>query len=146
MDKGLGTAGSAAVTEAISEMSKNRTLFAEKFTLETPLKPEVIHGLQNLEDVFAHYKPAIQMLFETNEGLKKTETIKFLSMDDFGIGGITKQSGFLRQVTAKRQEYMKLAHLAESDVNLKNTLNSTESKQALLQWIEGAIKELKNIK
>lgn len=146
MNKGLGTTGSMAVTEAISEMSKNRTLFAEKFTQETSVKPEVVHGLQNIEDVFAHYQPAVQVAFETEEGFKRTETIKFQSVDDFGIEGITKQSGFLKQVNARRQEYQKLAHLAASDAHLKNTLDNPEVKNALLQWIEQAIKELKNIK
>ena len=146
MDKGTGITGNTAVTEAISEMSKNRTLFAEKFTQEISLKPEVVHGLQTVEDVFAHYQPAVQVAFETGEGLKRTETIRFQSVEDFSTEGITKQSGFLKQVNARRKEYLELAHLAASDDGLANTFNSPAAKQALLQWIEEAIKELRNIK
>ena len=53
--------------EAIIEISHNRTLFAEKLTQQTPVKPEIVQGLTSVEDVFENYKPAVPVTFHAEQ-------------------------------------------------------------------------------
>ena len=41
-------------SEAIVDIPENRTLLVEKLTDEEPVNPEVVDGLNTVEDVFAH--------------------------------------------------------------------------------------------
>ncbi len=142
----MGTTRSTAITEEISEMSTNRTLFAEKFTSDSPVRPEVVHGLQRMEDVFEYYQPEVDVIFEEAEGFLRRETIRFRSVEDFSAKKMMEQCSFLKQVASRQQEYLKLAHLAALDTELTQTLSNNEARNALLNWIESAIKEIKNIK
>ena len=54
--------------EAISDIPLNRTLFVEKLTSDPAYKPEVVHDLKNINEVFQHYQPEVEMEFETEEG------------------------------------------------------------------------------
>lgn len=133
-------------TESIYEMSKNKTLFAEKLTLETPLKPQVVHNLPNVEAVFKYYQPTANLLFETEEGQSSSETIKFHAVEDFSVEAIVQKSSVLKTIVFQKETYFKLAHLIASDENLQHILNSAEEKQVLLQWLSQAINDLKNLK
>ena len=39
-------------SEAFADIPQNRTIMAEKLTKDAPVKPEVAHGLQTIDDVF----------------------------------------------------------------------------------------------
>ena len=40
----------------------------EKLTSDPAYKPEVVHDLKNIDEVFQHYQPEVEMEFETEEG------------------------------------------------------------------------------
>ena len=64
MSDNYGIGGNEVKTdasEAFADIPQNRTLMAEKLTKDAPVKPEIVHGLQTVEQVFAHYKPNISV-------------------------------------------------------------------------------------
>ena len=57
--------------EAISAIPQNRTLIAQKLTIDTPVKPELVEGITSIEKAFEHFKPEVKVNFENaDEQLK----------------------------------------------------------------------------
>lgn len=147
MNYGIG--GNEVATdasEAFGDIPQNRTLMAEKLTKDAPVKPEVVHGLQTIEQVFGHYKPEIGLDFTDAEGTSKKETLKFTNLGDFGVKGITEQSEFLKSNQTQKDEYLKIMKQLKTNKILKAALTDADAKQALLDAINGMIAELKNNK
>ena len=48
-------------SEGIAEIPQNRTLLVEQLTKDEPVAPEVITGLTNIDQVFAHFLPEIDI-------------------------------------------------------------------------------------
>lgn len=42
-------------SEGIAEIPQNRTLLVEQLTKDEPVAPEVVAGLTNIDEVFAHF-------------------------------------------------------------------------------------------
>lgn len=133
-------------SEAFADIPQNRTLMAEKLTKDAPVKPEVVHGLQTVEQVFEHYKPEIGVDFTDAEGVTKKETLHFSNLGDFGVKGITEQSEFLKDNQSQKDEYLKIMKQLKTNKILKAALTDPDAKQALLDAINGMITELKNNK
>ena len=133
-------------SEAFGDIPQNRTLMAEKLTKDAPVKPEVVHGLQTVEQVFNHYKPEIGVDFTTADGTTRKETLKFTNLGDFGVKGITEQSEFLKDNQSQKDEYLKIMKQLKTNKILKAALTDADAKQALLDAINGMITELKNNK
>jgi len=133
-------------SEAFADIPQNRTLMAEKLTKDAPLRPEVVHGLQTIEQVFAHYKPEVSVDFEDASGVAKKETLRFTNLGDFGIKGITEQSEFLKDNATQKEEYFKIIKQLKSNKILKAALADPDAKAALLDAIHGMITELKDSK
>lgn len=149
MDNNYGIGGNEVKTdasEAFTDIPQNRTLMAEKLTKDTPVKPEVVHGLQTVEQVFAHFKPELSIDFEDAEGSSRKETLRFTNLGDFGTKGVTAQSEFLKDNAAQKEEYLKIIKQLKSNKILKSALSDPEAKQALLDAIKGMIVELQNNK
>src|SRR3954453_237373 len=89
-------------SEAFADIPQNRVLLAEKLTATAPVKPQIVEGLTNVESVFEHFEPKIQIEFETEEGAMRKEMLAFHNLGDFGIKGITTQFKFLNELTMKR--------------------------------------------
>ncbi len=53
--------------EAITQISSNRTLLAQKLTTK-PTKPEPVTGLKTLNEVFDHFQPSAKVEFTTEDG------------------------------------------------------------------------------
>lgn len=133
-------------SEAFADIPQNRTLMAEKLTKDAPVKPEIVHGLQTVEQVFEHYKPDISIDFEDAEGVTKKETLSFKNLGDFGVKGITEQSEFLKDNASQKEEYLKIIKQLKSNKILKSALADPDAKKALLDAIQGMIAELNNNK
>ena len=149
MDNNYGIGGNEVRTdasEAFGDIPQNRTLMAEKLTKDTPVKPEVVHGLQTVEQVFAHYKPELSVDFEDADGVARKETLNFNTLGDFGTKGITAQSEFLKDNAAQKDEYFKIIKQLKSNKILKTALADPDAKKALLDAIKGMAAELENNK
>jgi hypothetical protein len=128
--------------EAIVEISHNRTLFAEKLTQQTPVKPEIVQGLTSVEDVFENYKPSVNVLFHDAEGRTVPENLEFHTLGDFGIKGVTAQSPFLNNLSAEKEQYLKIMKHLKTNKVLKSALADPDARQALLTSIKSLLTDL----
>lgn len=128
--------------EAIVEISHNRTLFAEKLTQQTPVKPEIVQGLTSVEDVFENYKPSVPVTFHDADGRTVPETLRFHNLGDFGVKGITAQSPFLDDLAAEKEQFLKIMKHLKTNKILKTALADPSARQALLGAIRGMLKDL----
>jgi hypothetical protein len=145
MDNTYGIGGTEVrldASEAIKEISQNRTLLIEKLTSDPPVKPEIVTGLKTIDDVFNYFKPEAEVEFTDEDGGDIKETLKFSTLADFGLKGITKQSSFLSDLTTQKEQYFKLIKVLKNSKVLKAALSNPETKQALLNAIQGLIQEL----
>lgn len=133
-------------SEAFADIPQNRTLMAEKLTKDAPVKPEIVHDLQTIEQVFAHFKPNIDIDFEDSDGVTRKENLKFGNLGDFGTKGITAQSEFLQDNASQKEEYYKIIKQLKSNKILKTALADPEAKSSLLDALASMIEELKKNK
>lgn len=128
--------------EGIIEIPQNRTLIAQKLSATTPIKPELVEGLNTIGQVFEHFKPEMKIGFENAEGAIKNETLKFSNLGDFGIKGITEQSAFLTELETEKDQYSKIIKQLKTNKILKSALDDADAKKALIDSIETLINEL----
>jgi hypothetical protein len=139
-----GTVTETEAFEAFADIPQNRVLLAEKLTINASVKPAIIEGLTTVEEVFGHFKPSIEMDFETEEGSSKKETLNFKNLSDFGVKGITAQSSFLEDLTMKKEQYQKIIKQIKTNKQLKLALANADSKAGFINALHAMIKELEN--
>lgn len=132
--------------EAFADIPQNRVLLAEKFTVDTPIKPEIVQGLTNIEQVFAHFQPHVEVEFETEEGTMRKEKMQFKNLGDFGIKGITPQSSLLNELTLKREQYQKIIRQLKTNKLLKQALADQGHKENLIAALNALVSELEAAK
>jgi hypothetical protein len=137
-----GTVTETEAFEAFADIPQNRVLMAEKLTASTPIRPEIVQGLTSVEEVFEHFKPKIDLDFETEEGTGKKETLQFNNLGDFGVKGITAQSSYLGDLTLKKEQYHKIIKQLKTNKLLKQALANAETKEGLINSLNALIKEL----
>ena len=146
MNDNYGIGGNEVKTdasEAFADIPQNRTLFAEKLTQDAPVKPEIVHGLQTIEQVFEHYTPEVGLDFEDAQGGSIKEKLSFKNLGDFGIKGIINQSEFLKTNAVYKEEYLKIIKQLKTNKILKAAIADPDAKKALLDAIHGMMAELK---
>ncbi|MCB2377395.1 hypothetical protein LGH70_07375 [Hymenobacter sp. BT635] len=129
-------------SEAISDIPLNRTLLVQKLTSDPPLRAQIVEGLKTPEAVFAHFKPAVEVEFEKEDGTVMPETLQFQSLGDFGKRGIINQSTFLQDLNTQADDLQKLLRQLKSNKILKSALDTPETKAAFLAAIQAMISEL----
>ncbi len=129
-------------SEAISEIQQNRSLLIEKLTADPPVKPEIVSGLTNIDEVFDHYKPHIDIDFQDSEGVTRQENLSFGNLADFGVKGITAQSEFLQNLTMQKEQLQKIIKQLKSNKMMRKALENPETKQSLLNSIYAMIREI----
>ena len=137
-----GTEVKGDASEAILEISQNRTLMIEKLTAEPPVKPEIVEGLTSIDDVFNHFRPAIDIDFEDTEGKSKEEKLTFHNLADFGTKGIVAQSSVLKDLKIQKEQYFKIIKQLKSNNLLRKALANPETRQAILNAIYAMSKEI----
>jgi hypothetical protein len=137
-----GTEVKTDAFEAFADIPQNRVLLAEKLTYDAPVKPEIIEGLTNIDDVFEHFKPKVDMAFETADGGMRRETLHFKGLSDFGTKGITAQSEYLSDVHMQEIQYQKIIKQLKSNKLLKQALANAETKEHIIKALQSLILEL----
>ncbi|MBP6625350.1 MAG: hypothetical protein KA198_09265 [Chitinophagaceae bacterium] len=149
MDSNYGIGGNEVksdASEAFADIPQNRTLMMEKLTKDAPVKPQIVHGMQTIEQVFAEFKPEVEVEFADAEGVGRKEKLSFNNLGDFGIKGITEQSAFLKDVTTQQDQYQKIVKQLKTNKIMKTALENPEAKQAMIDSIHALIQELNNNK
>jgi predicted component of type VI protein secretion system len=133
-------------SEAILEIPQNRTLFVQKMTNDAPVKPKIQEGLKNIDEVFAHFKPSVEVDFEDNSGASFQEELHFGGLADFSAKGITNQSKFLQNLNMEKEQFQKIIKQLKTNKLLRKSLESPETRQAVLNSLYSMIKELEEAK
>ena len=129
-------------SESIAAIPENRTLIVEQLTSEEPVNPEIVSGLTNIDQVFAHYKPQIDAEFENAEGQPVNETFLFKSVGDFSIKNMTEQSAFLGGLNNETTFWESVKKQLRSNKALQRALENPESRQAFLDSLQGILAEI----
>ncbi len=119
-------------SEAISQIPDNRTLLVEQLTAEEPANPEAVEKLNTVEDVFAHFRPNIDVEFETEDGQPVKENMKFSNVGDFSVKNMTEQSAFLSNLNQQNSFYETLTKQLRSNKVLQRVLENAETKEAFI--------------
>lgn len=128
--------------EAFADIPQNRVLLAEKLTKDPPVKPDIVSGLNDIDAVFEHFNPHVDLEFESEEGTIRRETLQFKGLEDFGAKGITAQSEYLKELNMKRQQYLKIIRQLKTNKLLKQALANKETKDRLIRSLQLLISEL----
>ncbi|RAV29763.1 type VI secretion system contractile sheath small subunit [Sinomicrobium soli] len=128
--------------ESIVDIPQNRTLIAQKLTPNTPVRPEAVSGLKNMDEVFEHFAPKMNVNFEDEQGMTVREELKFGNVSDFSVKGITEQSEFLTDLQTKKEQYGKMIKQLKTNKVLKLALQDPEAKQSIIETIEALVREI----
>jgi len=131
------------VSEAISLLPMNKTMVVQKLTNDPAGSPEIVQGLQTVEDVFDHFKPKVEVEFEDKEGNEMKEELSFSNVGDFGVKGVLKQSKFLNGLQSEKDELFRFMKILKSNKVLQKVLNNPEEKQAYIAALKQALEEIK---
>jgi len=141
-----GTEVKGDASEAISDIPQNRTMLIEKLTKDPPFKPDIVQGLTSIDEVFEHFSPKVDMEFSDSDGNTRKETLRFKNLGDFGVKGITSQSEFLQDLTAQKEQNLKMIKQLKTNKILRKALETKESRIALINAMHALLKELEENK
>jgi len=133
-------------SEAILEIGQNKTLMVQKLTHNAPVKPAIVEGLKNIDEVFNHFKPKVEVGFEDSSGAGFQEELKFSGLADFGVKGITAQSAFLQNLNLQKDQFQKIMKQLKSNKLLRKALEGGDTRQAVLNSLYAMIRELEEAK
>lgn len=131
-------------SEAISDIANNKTLLAQKLTVDEAIKPEVITGLKTVEEVFQHFQPSQTVDFETKEGAVKQEEFQFSNLGDFGVKKIIENSTFLKDLNLDIEHNAKITKQFKSNKVLQSIVANPELSQAFADALSSLLIELKS--
>jgi len=130
------------VGEGFVEISPNKTLFIQKLTKEDPISPEIVQGLQTVEQVFDHFKPNCDVELEKEDGSSVKENFKFSGLGDFDIKHITTRSEYLKNLNVENEAYLKTIKQLRTNKSLKNVIENPETRAAFISALNALVKEL----
>lgn len=132
--------------EAFADIPANKVLMAEKLTHLAPVKPTITGSLTDVEQVFEHYKPNIDIGFEDANGATRKENLQFKNLGDFGVKGITAQSTLLGDLNMKHDQYLKIIKQLKTNKMLKSALNEPGGKQNVIAALNSLVAEMQQKK
>ncbi|HTE09219.1 MAG TPA: hypothetical protein VK628_10635 [Flavitalea sp.] len=130
------------VGEGFVEISPNKTLFIQKLTKEDPISPEIVQGLQTVEQVFDHFKPNCDVELDKEDGSSVKENFKFSGLGDFDIKNITTRSEYLKNLNVENEAYLKTIKQLRTNKSLKNVIENPETRAAFISALNALVKEL----
>ncbi len=133
-------------SESIANIPSNRTLFVQKLTNEAPVSPEAVYNLKTIEEVFSHFAPKLKLEFMDEEGTEVKEAMEFSNLGDFGAKSIKENSDFLSKLNVESEQYSKISRQLTSNRALKKALENPDTRAAIIDMLEGSIKEIENSK
>jgi len=128
--------------ESILDIPQNKTLIAQKLTPNTPVRPEIVTGLQNMDEVFEHFDPRVNVAFQDDGGNVVREELAFKNVGDFSINGLVAQSPFLQDLKTKSEQYQKMIKQLKTNKVLKLALQDPDAKKSVIAALEGLIEEI----
>jgi hypothetical protein len=131
-----------AAGEGFVEIAPNKTLFIQKLTQDDPIRPEIIEGLQTVEDVFRHFNPNCDVDLEREDGSTQTENLTFGGLSDFDVKNITKKSAMLSNLEMESNTYLKMIKKLKTNKSLQKVLENAETRAAFINALKALGEEL----
>ena len=133
------------VGEGFVEISPNKTLFIQKLTNEDPISPEVVEGLQTVEQVFEKFKPNCDVELDKEDGSTIKENFRFAGLGDFDTKNLTNQSAYLKNLSLENDAYLKVIKQLGTNKSLKKVIENPETKAAFINALRALSLELEEI-
>lgn len=133
-------------TEFFAKISQNRTLFVEHLTTESSVRPQVVYGLQTIDQVFDYYKPQVIVNVADTDGGMVEETILFNSIDCFNVLAIAKKSKATQQLQDRRDAAYEALHQLQKNQSLNKLLEDDEGKASFTTLVDLLIEALESDK
>ena len=130
------------VGEGFVEISPNKTLFIKQLTNEPPIRPEIVEGLQTVEQVFEYFKPNCDVELDREDGSTLKENFAFGGLGDFDIKNVTNKSDYLKNLSLDNDAYLKIIKQLKSNKSLKNVIENPETKNAFVNALKALVSEL----
>ncbi len=130
------------VGEGFVEISPNKTLFIQKLTKEDPISPEIVQGLQTVEQVFDHFKPNCDVELDKEDGSTVKENFRFSGLGDFDIKNVTTRSEYLKNLNVENEAFLKTIKQLRTNKSLKNVIENPETRAAFISALNTLVKEL----
>jgi hypothetical protein len=130
------------VGEGFVEISPNKTLFIQKLTAEDPIRPEIVPGLQTVEQVFEHFKPNCDVELDKEDGSSMKENFRFNGLGDFDVKNLTNQSPYLKNLSLENDAYLKVLKQLKTNKSLKNVIENPETRTAFINTLRALAAEL----
>ncbi len=137
-----GTERPVDASEAFADLPQNKTLMIEKLTADGAAKPQIATGLTNVEAVFEHFKPKVEMEFQGEDGGTVKENLNFKNLGDFGSKGLTKQSNFLQGLNMKQGEMNKIVKQLRSNKRFVTAMQDPAAKAAFVEVLKDLVTEI----
>jgi hypothetical protein len=131
-------------SEGIADIPQNRTLMVEQLTKDEPVAPEVVTGLTNIDEVFAHFQPEIDIEFSDADGAPVEENFRFNNVGDFSVAKMTEHSPFLSGLNAEKQFADRMEKSLRSNKVLQRVLENPTTRDAFVNALSVMLDELKN--
>lgn len=131
-------------SEGIADIPQNRTLMVEQLTKDEPVAPEVVTGLTNIDEVFAHFQPEIDIEFSDADGAPVEENFRFNNVGDFSVAKMTEHSPFLSCLNAEKQFADRMEKSLRSNKVLQRVLENPTTRDAFVNALSVMLDELKN--
>lgn len=129
--------------ESIADIPSNRTLLVQKLTDDAPISPEAAYNLQTVEDVFAHFKPTVELEMQNENGEDVTETMTFKNLGDFDAKNMMEHSEFMNKLNVEKEQNTKIARQLSSNKALLKALENPDKRQAIIDLLEASLEEIK---
>lgn len=129
-------------SEGIINIPQNRTLLVEQLTKDTPPNPELVMGLETIEDVFEHFHPQLDVEFKNEEGQLVKETFQFKNVGDFSAKSMTEKSPLLNDLNINKEFYAKTTQQLGSNRVLMRSLGIQGKKANIIDILQSLKMEL----
>ena len=130
--------------EAIQNIQENKTLIVSKLTEDAPITPEVVTGLDTVDDVFRHFQPSVSVTHETDDGKAVEEEFSFKNLADFAPKSLIEHSAFLKNLSVEQEQYNNIIRQLRGHKVLRNMLADAQSKAAFVEALRAVATELEN--
>ncbi|HPH82760.1 MAG TPA: hypothetical protein PL185_09300 [Flavobacteriales bacterium] len=122
-------------SEGIADIPLNRTLLIQKLTSEDEQVPQTVYGLKNVEDVFSHFKPSVEIEMDKADGSTVNEEFRFSNIGDFKPSTFVEKSNFLTDLSIQEQQYGKILKQIKTNKLLKNVLENPQTRSAFVELL-----------
>lgn len=133
-----------AAGEGFVEISPNKTLFIQKLTNEEAIRPEIVEGLQTVEDVFRHFNPNVEVELEKEDGSTQSETFNFGGLGDFDPKNLVNKSDYLKSLDMDNNTLLKMVKKLKTNKSLQKVLENPETKEAFINSLKALVGELES--